>query len=197
MPEAQKDIYYAAGDTLSQVKKLPQAERVADLGYDILCLTEDVDEFALRILESYQEKPFKSVSDPDLDLNSEEEKKEMQEKAEAAKPLLERIKTALGDKVLDVRLTDRLKSTAACLTGDEGMSVEMYKVLRQMPNGGSIPMTFHLELNPEHPVYAKLEGLDDEQLKEYAELLLAQAQLVAGLPLDDPAAFAEAVCKLM
>ena len=197
MPEAQKDIYYAAGDTLAQVKKLPQAERVADKGFDILCLVEDVDEFALRILESYQEKPFKSVSDPGLDLNTEEEKKEMQEKAEAAKPLLERIKTALGDKVLDVRLTDRLKNAAACLSGEEGMSVEMYKVLRQMPNGANIPMTFHLDLNPDHPVYAKLGDLDDDTLKEYAELLLAQAKLVAGLPLDDPAAFAEAVCRLM
>ena len=197
MPEAQKHIYYAAGDTLNQVKKLPQAERVADKGYDILCLTEDVDEFALRILESYQEKPFRSVSDPDLELNTEEEKKEMEQKTEEAKPLLDRMKTALGDKVLDVRLTDRLKNAAACLTGDEGMSVEMYKVLRQMPNGANLPMTFHLELNPDHPVYAKLEGLDDAALKEYAELLLAQAKLIAGLPLDDPTAVAEAVCKLM
>lgn len=197
MPEAQKHIYYAAGDTLAQVKKLPQAERVADMGYDILCLTEDVDEFALRVLESYQDKPFKSVSDSDLDLSTEEQKKEMEQRAEEAKPLLERIKTALGDKVLDVRLTDRLKNAAACLTGEEGMSVEMYKVLRSMPNGNSIPMTFHFELNPDHPVYAKLNDLDDEQLKTYAELLLAQATLVAGLPLDDPAAFAEAMLKLM
>ncbi len=99
--------------------------------------------------------------------------------------------------MLDVRLTDRLKNAAACLSGDEGMSVEMYKVLRQMPNGANLPMTFHLELNPDHPVYAKLSSLDDEKLREYAELLLAQAKLVAGLPLDDPAAFAEAVLKLM
>ena len=197
MPEAQKEIYFAAGDTLSQVKKLPQAERVADKGFDILCLTEDVDEFALRILESYQEKPFRSVSDPDLDLNSEEEKKALEQRAEEAKPLLERIKTALGDKVLDVKLTDRLKNAAACLSGDEGMSVEMYKVLRSMPNGNTIPMTFTLELNPDHPVYAKLDALDDDTLKEYANLLLAQATLVAGLPLDDPAAFAESVLKLM
>ncbi len=197
MPEAQKEIYYAAGDTLAQVKKLPQAERVADKGFDILCLVEDVDEFALRILESYQDKPFRSVSDPDLDLGTEEEKKEMEKRAEEAKPLLERIKTALGDKVLDVRLTDRLKNAAACLSGEEGMSVEMYKVLRQMPNGAGIPMTFHLDLNPDHPVYAKLNDLDDDTLGEYAELLLAQATLVAGLPLDDPAAFAELVCKRM
>jgi molecular chaperone HtpG len=197
MPEAQKHIYYAAGDTLNQVKKLPQAERVADMGYDILCLTEDVDEFALRVLESYQEKPFKSVSDPDLDLFTEEQKKALETRAEEEKPLLARIKTALGDKVRDVQLTDRLKSAAACLAGDEGMSVEMYKVLRQLPNGKSLPMTFTLELNPDHPVYAKLAELPDDKLKEYAELLLAQATLVAGLPLDDPAAFAESVLKLM
>ena len=197
MPEAQKHIYYAAGDTLAQVKKLPQAERVADAGYDILCLTEDVDEFALRVLESYQEKPFRSVSDPDPDLSTEEQKKEFEARAEEEKPLLARIKTALGDKVRDVKLTDRLKSAAACLAGDEGMSVEMYKVLRSLPNGKSLPITFTLELNPDHPVYAKLSGLDDDKLREYAELLLAQATLVAGLPLDDPAAFAEAVLKLM
>jgi molecular chaperone HtpG len=167
------------------------------MGYDILCLIEDVDEFALRILESYQEKPFKSVSDPDLDLNTEDEKKEMEKRAEEAKPLLTRMKNALGDKVLDVRLTDRLKSAAACLTGDEGMSVEMFKVLRSMPTGATLPITFHLELNPDHPVYAKLSTLDDEQLKEYAFLLLGQAKLIAGLPLDDPAAFTEAICKLM
>ena len=197
MPESQTHIYYAAGDTLAQVKKLPQAERVAEKGYDILCLTEDVDEFVLRILESYQEKPFRSVSDPDLDLNTEEEKQAMEKRAEEAKPLLDRVRTALGDKVLDVRLTDRLKNAAACLTGGEGMSVEMFKVLRAMPNGASLPMKFTLELNPDHPVYGKLADLDDDRLKEYAELLLAQAMLVAGLPLDDPAAFAEAVCRLM
>ncbi len=197
MPEAQKHIYYASGDTLAQVKKLPQAECVADKGYDILCLTEDVDEFALRVLETYQEKTFRSVSDPDLDLSTDEEKQEMEKRAEAEKQLLERVKNALGDQVQEVKLTDRLKNAAACLSGAEGMSVEMYKVLRSMPNGANLPMVFTLELNPEHPVYEKLSALDDDALKQYAELLLAQAKLVAGLPLDDPAAFAEAVCRLM
>ena len=197
MPEEQKNIYYAAGDNLAQVIKLPQTERVAEKGYDILCLTDDVDEFALRVMREYNEKPFLSVSDPSLDLASEDEKKAMEEKKTESKDLLERIKTALGDKVTKVQLTDRLKSTVACLTGEDGMSVEMYKVLRQMPNGDTVPMTFTLELNPDHPLFAKLGTLDDEQLKEYAELILAQATLMAGLPLDDPAAFSEAVCKLM
>lgn len=197
MPEEQKNIYYAAGDNLAQVIKLPQTERVAEKGYDILCLTDDVDEFALRVMREYNEKPFLSVSDPSLDLASEDEKKAMEEKKTESKDLLERIKTALGDKVTKVQLTDRLKSTVACLTGEDGMSVEMYKVLRQMPNGDTVPMTFTLELNPDHPLFAKLGTLDDAQLKEYAELILAQAKLMAGLPLDDPAAFSEAVCKLM
>ena len=197
MPEEQKNIYYAAGDNLAQVIKLPQTERVAEKGYDILCLTDDVDEFALRVMREYNEKPFMSVSDPSLDLASEDEKKAMEEKKTESKDLLERIKTALGDKVTKVQLTDRLKSTVACLTGEDGMSVEMYKVLRQMPNGDTVPMTFTLELNPDHPLFAKLGTLDDEQLKEYAELIFAQATLMAGLPLDDPAAFSEAVCKLM
>ncbi|MBR3129788.1 MAG: molecular chaperone HtpG, partial [Clostridia bacterium] len=130
MPEEQKNIYYAAGDNLAQVIKLPQTERVAEKGYDILCLTDDVDEFALRVMREYNEKPFMSVSDPSLDLASEDEKKAMEEKKTESKDLLERIKTALGDKVTKVQLTDRLKSTVACLTGEDGMSVEMYKVLR-------------------------------------------------------------------
>lgn len=197
MPEGQKSIYYAAGDSLQHVLKLPQTEKVAEKGYDILCLTDDVDEFALRILREYDGKPFASVSDPSLDLASDDEKQAMEEKKTESKALLERIKTALGEQVMEVRLTDRLKSTVACLTGEEGMSVEMYKVLRQMPNGESVPMTFNLELNPDHPLFAKLDSLDDAQLKSYAELILAQAKLMAGLPLDDPAAFSAAVCALM
>ncbi len=197
MPEGQKQIYYAAGDSLAHVLKLPQTEKVAEKGYDILCLTDDVDEFALRILREYDGKPFASVSDPSLDLATDDEKKAMEEKKTESKELLDRIKTALGDRVSEVGLTDRLKSAVACLTGEEGMSVEMYKVLRQMPNGETVPMTFRLELNPEHPLFEKLGTLNDAQLGEYAELIFAQAKLMAGLPLDDPAAFSEAVCKLM
>ncbi len=197
MPEEQKSIYYAAGDSLQHVLKMPQTERVAEKGYDILCLTEDVDEFALRVMREYDGKQFVSVSDPTLDLSSEDEKKAMEEKTTESKALLDRIKNALGDKVAEVRLTDRLKTSVACLTGDDGMSVEMYKVLRAMPNGDSVPMTFHLELNPDHPLFAKLSTLDDAQLKDYSELIFAQATLMAGLPLEDPAAFSEAVCKLM
>ena len=148
-------------------------------------------------MREYDSKPFVSVSDPSLDLASDDEKKAMEEKKTESKELLDRVKEALGDKVNEVRLTDRLKSSIACLTGDDGMSVEMYKVLKQMPGGDTVPMTFTLELNPDHPLFEKLGSLDDAQLKEYADLIFAQATLMAGLPLEDPAAFSEAVCKLM
>ncbi|MCI6837137.1 MAG: molecular chaperone HtpG, partial [Clostridiales bacterium] len=197
MPEEQKYIYYAAGDSLSHVLHMPQTEQIRDKGYDILCMTDDVDEFAIRILDSYEGKSFKSASDSDLELSTEEEKKAMEEKKESSKDLLERMKKALEGKVKDVRLSDRLKKSAACLNGDGGLSVEMYKVLKSMPNGGELPASFVLELNPDHPLFAKLGTLSDEELGVYANLLYDQSLLMAGLPLEDPAAFCEQVWKLM
>ena len=196
MAEGQKYIYYAAGDSLAHVLNLPQIEQIKSKGYDILCMTDDVDEFAVRILEAYGEKPFKSASDPDLELSSEEEKKAIAEKQESSKELLEKIKADLEGKVKDVRLSDRLTKSLACLNG-EGVSVEMYKVLKAMPNAGDVPMELVLELNPEHPVFKKMETLSEEELKEYAQLVYEQALLLAGLPLSDPNAFAEAMCRLM
>ena len=197
MPEEQKYIYYAAGDSLSHVLHMPQTEQIRDKGYDILCMTDDVDEFAIRILDSYEGKSFKSASDSDLELSTEEETKAMEEKKESSKDLLERMKKALEGKVKDVRLSDRLKKSAACLNGDGGLSVEMYKVLKSMPNGGELPASFVLELNPDHPLFAKLGTLSDEELGVYANLLYDQSLLMAGLPLEDPAAFCEQVWKLM
>lgn len=199
MSEGQEHIYYAAGDSLARVKKLPQTELILDKGYDILCLVDDVDEFALKMMRDYDKREFMSVSDPDLELSSDEEKKAMDEKREANQGLTERLEKALEGKIAHVVLTDRLKSAAVCLTGSEGVSVEMYKVLMSMPNAKAddIPTDFTLELNPDHPVFSRLEGLNDDELKEYADLLYDQARLLAGLPLDDPAAFCASVCKLM
>ena len=197
MKEDQKAIYYAAGDSLSHCLGLPQAELIRDKGYDLLCLTDDVDEFAVRVLGSYEEKPFKAATDDDLGLASEEEKKAMEEKAAESKDLLEKIKADLDGKVKEVKLSDRLTKSVACLNGEGGVSIEMYKTLKAMPNAGDIPMDFVLELNPNHPVFAKLSTLSDEDRKQYAELLYQQARLMAGLPLDDPAAFSEMICKLM
>lgn len=197
MTEAQNEIYFAAAETVQAAKSLPQTERVREHGYDILCLCDDVDEFALRILESYADHPFRSVSDPDLDLASEKEKAEMETQTENCRELLQKLQTALEGKVRSVRLTNRLSTSAACLVGDEGMTVEMYKVLRAMPNAGEIPMDFTLELNPNHGLFRKLSELDDDRLKTYAELLFAEATLLAGLPLSDPNAFAETLNELL
>ncbi len=197
MQENQTEIYYAAGDSLMQVQKLPQTEKVLDKGYDILCMTDDVDEFAVRMLGDYEGKPLRSIADAELDLSTEDEKKEMDKKREQSAALLDRIKTALDGKVADVRLTQKLKTAVACLSGEGGLSVEMYKVLRSMPNAGALEEKFALELNPDHPVFEKLSGLDDTQLATYAALIYQQALLMAGLPLEDPAAFSEAVCSLM
>ena len=197
MKEDQKAIYYAAGDSLAHCLGLPQAELIRDKGYDLLCLTDDVDEFAVRVLASYEEKPFKAATDDDLGLASDEEKKAIAEKAEESKDLLEKLKEDLAGKVKEVKLSDRLTKSVACLNGEGGVSIEMYKVLKAMPNAGDIPMEFVLELNPEHPVFQKLSVLSDADRKEYAELLYQQARLMAGLPLEDPAAFSELICKLM
>ncbi len=197
MQENQTEIYYAAGDSMTQVQKLPQTEKILDKGYDILCMTDDVDEFAVRIIASYAGKPLRSIADAELDLSTEDEKKEMEKRKEESAGLLERIKAALDGKVADVRLTQKLKSAVACLTGEGGVSIEMYKVLKNLPNGENMEERFALELNPDHPVFQKLDALNDEELKQYAELIYQQALLMAGLPLTDPAAFSESICKLM
>lgn len=197
MQENQTEIYYAAGDSMTQVQKLPQTEKILDKGYDILCMTDEVDEFAVRIIASYAGKPLRSVADAELDLSTEDEKKEMEKRKEESAGLLERIKTALDGKVSDVRLTQKLKSAVACLTGEGGVSIEMYKVLKNLPNGENMEEKFALELNPNHPVFQKLGTLNDEELKQYAVLIYQQALLMAGLPLTDPAAFSESICKLM
>lgn len=197
MKEGQKDIYYAAGDSLAHIMHLPQTELIRDKGYDILCMTDNVDEFAVRIMDSYDEKRFKSASDPDLDLATDEEKKQAEERAAESRELLDRLKAKLGGKVAEVKLSARLKTSLACITGEDGLSVEMYKVLKDMPNAKDIPHRFVLELNPEHAVFKRLTDLTDDRLTDYAELIYNMALLTAGLEIENPAAFSEAVCRLM
>lgn len=197
MKEGQKDIYYAAGDSLAHIMHLPQTELIRDKGYDILCMTDNVDEFAVRIMDSYDEKRFKSASDPDLDLATDEEKKQAEERAAESRELLDRLKAKLGGKVAEVKLSARLKTSLACITGEDGLSVEMYKVLKDMPNAKDIPHRFVLELNPEHAVFKRLADLTDDRLTDYAELIYNMALLTAGLEIENPAAFSEAVCRLM
>ena len=197
MKEGQKDIYYAAGDSLAHIMHLPQTELIRDKGYDILCMTDNVDEFAVRIMDSYDEKRFKSASDPDLDLATDEEKKQAEERTAESRELLDRLKAKLGGKVAEVKLSARLKTSLACITGEDGLSVEMYKVLKDMPNAKDIPHRFVLELNPGHAVFKRLADLTDDRLTDYAELIYNMALLTAGLEIENPAAFSEAVCRLM
>ena len=202
MPEGQKYIYYAAGESVEKLNLLPQAETVRDHGYDILFLTDDVDEFLMQILHAHGEKEFRSISGNDLGLESDEEKKENEEKAEAGKPMFEAMQKALEGKVSEVKLSNRLKTHPVCLSSKGAMSIEMEKVLAAMPNSENAPKAERvLELNGEHPVYAALtaafEAGDTDKLAQYAKLLYDQACLMEGLSVDDPVAFSEAVCKLM
>ncbi len=196
MKEGQDVIYYASGDTLEKIDKLPSAELVKDKGYEILYLTDNVDEFALQVMMNYKEKAFKNITQGDLNLETEEEKKE------ANKDLLETLKEALGDKVSDVILSTRLKSHPVCLSTDEGMSFEMERVLSQMPNGNpyGLKATRILEINPNHAIFNALQTLfdkDKEAVKKYADLLYNQAMLIEGFEVEDPIAFSNAICDLM
>lgn len=203
MKEDQKYIYYACGDSTARIDRLPQTERLKEMGYEILYLTDDVDEFCLKMMASFSEKEFRSVSDKDLGLEEPKEDEEVKQKNEAHKELFRFMKDTLGDRVSDVRLSARLKSHPICLSTDGGLSIEMEKVLNGMP--GAVPGDQKvqaqrvLELNPSHPVFERLAGLfgtDTERLKTYTELLYNQALLIEGLPIDDPVAFSNAICAL-
>ena len=200
MPEGQKYIYYACGETLERTKALPQTELVRSKGYDILCMVDDVDEFAVKMLQTYMDKAFKSVSDNDLGLATEEEKKAAEEQKKEYEGALKTIKDSLKDLVKDVRLSDRLISSPVCLTSDGPLSIEMEKVLNNMPmKGEQMKADRVLEINPNHPVMKALSGLGegDPRAEKYARLLYQQALLIEGLPLEDPVAFSNSICELM
>ena len=202
MPEEQKYIYYAAGESAQKLALLPQAERIRDKGYDILYLTDDVDEFLMGILHSFEEKEFRAISGEDLGLDTEEEKKEAEEKAVSSKELLELMKDSLDGKVTEVTLSTRLKSHPVCLSSKGMLSIEMEKILDSMPNAENAPKAQRvLEINASHPVFEKLNSLfasgDTETVKKYADLLYNQALLIEGMSIEDPVAFSNAICELM
>ena len=206
MPEDQKYIYYAAGESTDRLAKLPAAERVLDKGFDILYLTDDVDEFMLQMLRSYgdkeKEKEFRNISADDLGIETDAEKEEVKVKNEENKELFEAMKEALDGKVTEVRLSQRLKSHPVCLSSSGPLSIEMEKVLNSMPaQQEKVKSEKVLELNGEHEVFAALKRLfeagDKEKLAAYSEILYDQALLIEGLALEDPVAYANNVCKLM
>lgn len=200
MKENQEFIYYASGETVERIDALPIVEAVKDKGYEILYLTDNVDEFCLQMMVDYKDKKFKSVQSSDLDLETEEEKKEIKEKNEDSKDLCNAIKDALGDKVAAVRLTNKLKTHPVCISSDGALSVEMEKVLNSMPTEQKAKADKALEINPNHPVFDKLQYLydnDKEMLSVYANLLYSQAMLIEGMSIENPVEFSEQLSKVM
>ena len=203
MKDDQNAIYYAAGESIKKIDLLPQTEFVKSKGYEILYLTDEMDEFVFNILGQYKDKPFKSVSAEDIaEDDTEEAKENMKKLEEDNKELLEDIKNALGDKVSEVKLSPRLKSSAVCLTTKGDISLEMEKILRAMPMDQGIKAERVLELNPEHSVFETLNKIknkdaDSKKLEVYANLLYNQALLISGIQIDDPVEFSKSICQLI
>ncbi|PLT29663.1 molecular chaperone HtpG [Peribacillus deserti] len=198
MPEDQKYIFYASGESIERIDKLPQTEIVADKGYEILYFTDDIDEFAIKMLMAYKEKEFKSVSSGDLGFE-EENKSDPAEESEN-KELFEYMKNALSSKVKDVRASKRLKSHPVCIAADGQVSIEMEKILKAMPNNQNVEAEKVLEINTNHEVFQSLKNAfdnDKEKLRLYTNLLYNQALLIEGLTISDPVEFTNDICKVM
>ena len=203
MKEDQKYIYYVCGESVSRIDHLPQIELLKDKGYEVLYLTDEIDEFALKMLYTYADKEFRSASDSDLGLETEEEKEEAKKQTEENKPLLDFLKDYLEGKVSAVRLSQKLKSHPVCLSSDGPLSIEMEKVLNSLPAAEEkVKAERVLEINAGHPVFGKLQALyadpsKQDRVKAYAGLLYNQALLIEGLPIEDPVAFSNSICELM
>jgi molecular chaperone HtpG len=199
MPEDQKYIYYASGDSYERIEKMPQTELVADKGYEILYFTEDIDEFAIKMVMKYSDKEFKSVSSGDLGIEAEENEQDALEEKEH-KELFEEMKNILLGKVKDVRISKRLKNYPVCLAADGDVSIEMEKILQAMPDNQNIKADKILEINVNHEVFHSLKTSfenDKEKLTLYTNLLYNQALLIEGLPVNDPVKFTNDICKIM
>lgn len=197
MAEDQKYIYYAVGESNERIEKMPQTEMVLDKGYEILYFTEDVDEFAIKMLMNYKEKEFKSVSSGDLGIESEEENKKENEEN---KGIFEAMKEALGEKISEVKASSRLKNYPVCLSSEGEVSIEMEKILSAMPNNQGVKAQKVLEVNTNHEVFNSLKDAlenDKDKFNLYTKLLYNQALLVEGLSIEDPVDFTNDICKLM
>ena len=202
MAEGQDTIYYACGETDEKIEMLPQTDAVKEKGYEILYLTENVDEFALKVLMEYDGKKFMNICDDGLNLDSEDEKKALETENEAAKDMFAAMKEAIGDKIHAVRFTNKLKKHPVCLTSEGGISLEMEKTLNSMPRTGDnkVKAQLVLEINSAHPIAEKLKALyndDKDTLADYAKLLYGEACLISGAGIDDPVEHSNLVCSLM
>ena len=195
--KSQKDIYYATGDSIANIKELPQIEKVLDKGYEVLYFLDQVDEFMVSIINEYDGKKFKSIQKGDLDLDSKEEKKEIEKKTEDNKDLLTAIKDILKDDVTDVKLSNRLKSQPVCLVSDDNLSIDMEKALKAFNQ--DVKANKILEINPEHDLFKALvkQYNKDKKIDDYAKLLYDQAQLIAGLTIKDPVEYTKRISELM
>ena len=203
MKEDQKYIYYACGETVDKIKMLPVMETLSDKGYEVLCMDDSIDEFCTKMIAKYDDKEFKSILDADLGLESEEEREEIKKQSEDNKELLDALSKALEGKVKKVELTGRLKNHPCCLRAEGPVTLEMEKVLNQQAavNGGeTVRADRVLELNADHPIFKKLCALQAEgsdALADYADILYTQSLLIEGLPVDDPADYANKICALL
>ncbi|RJX28446.1 MAG: molecular chaperone HtpG [Dethiobacter sp.] len=200
MPEEQKYIYYAAGESNERIEKLPQTELVADKGYEILYFTDDIDEFAIKMIATYKDKEFKSVSSGDLGIEMEENKSCSGSDNQNYQELFEQMKNILTDKVSNVRASKRLKNHPVCLSSEGELSIEMEKILKSLPTNQHVKADKVLEINTNHEVFRSLKEAyekDQEKLKLYTDLLYNQALLIEGLPINDPVEFTNNICKIM
>ena len=200
MKEGQTEIYFGSGENKAKISALPQVEAVKDRGYDVLYMMDNVDEFMIQMMRDYDSKPFKNVAQGDLNLESEEEKKELEKVNEENKSLLDAIKEALKDQVVDVKVSHRLKSHPVCLVSDQGVSFEMEKVLNAMPDGQNVKAGRILEINPHHDIFKAMQNVQQnhpEKINDYASILYDQALLIEGFSIDNPVEFSNKICDLM
>ena len=200
MKEEQKYIYYAAGDSVEKIQALPQTELLRDKGYEILYLTDNVDEFAVKVLMRHGDKEFRNVSEGDLGIDTEAEKEETKKLAEENKDMLSFITAALDGKVKETKISDKLKSHPVCISSSGQISLEMEKILNQNPQNEKAKSEKVLEINPNHKIFAamqKLYGEDKEKFKDYASILYDQALLIEGMQIEDPVEFSNKICALM
>jgi molecular chaperone HtpG len=200
MKDNQEYIYYASGKTKESILAQPQMDTIKNKGYDVLVLTDDIDEFMLTILAEYDGKKFKSINSGDLDLLSEDEKKVIDELKEEKKPLLQTLKEALDGEVKEVVLSKRLTTSAVCLVSGDGVSFEMERVMNKMPNDYNVKADKILEINPHHEIFKAIETLynsGSEDVGKYAKLLYSQALLIEGIMLENPVEFSNLMCELM
>ena len=200
MKEEQKYIYYAAGDSVEKIQALPQTELLRDKGYEILYLTDNVDEFAVKVLMRHGDKEFRNVSEGDLGIDTEAKKEETKKLAEENKDMLSFITAALDGKVKETKISDKLKSHPVCISSSGQISLEMEKILNQNPQNEKVKSEKVLEINPNHKIFAamqKLYGEDKEKFKDYASILYDQALLIEGMQIEDPVEFSNKICALM